>query len=372
MACALGSAPNGQPYAAFFVAHGLVVGMYHSRLCVDLRALRANYRFIASAAPAAGAVVKANAYGFGAAEVARALCAEGCSDFFVATLAEGLALRQSVAEGNVYVFAGPLDAAEARDMAAQALTPVLNDAAQVARWQLHRQLPVAVQVDTGMHRLGFPSSALEPSLFAGLNVALVMSHLANADELGHPLNQRQVERFRKAAALFPGAATSLGNSGGVLIGAVEGLARPGIALYGGNPLSVPRNPMRPVARLEARVVALRTVPAGEAVGYGSAYVVDGETQLAVLGIGYADGIRRCLQGAEVAYRGTRLPLVARVSMDMMHVDVTAVAGRIALGDWVEIFGGEVALEEVAVWANTINYEILTGIGPRVPRCYLGG
>lgn len=345
--------------------------MYHSRLSVDLQALRANYRFIAGAAPAAGAVVKANAYGLGAAEVARALCAEGCSAFFVATLAEGLALRQSVAEGNVYVFAGPLDAAEATAMAEHGLTPVLNDAAQVARWRPHRELPAVVHVDTGMHRLGFPDSALEPSLFAGLNVALVMSHLANADDLGHPLNRQQVERFRKVAALFPGAATSLGNSG-VLIGAVEGLARPGIALYGGNPLSVPRNPMRPVARLEARVVALRTVPAGEGVGYGSAYVADGETQLAVLGIGYADGIRRCLQGAEVAYRGTRLPVVARVSMDMMHVDATAVAGQIALGDWVEIFGGEVALEEVAVWANTINYEILTGIGPRVPRCYLGG
>lgn len=348
------------------------VGVEHSRLCVDLQALRANYRFIASAAPAAGAVVKANGYGLGAVRVARALREEGCREFFVATLAEGLALRQSSSEGSIYVFAGPLDAAEAGTMAAQGLTPVLNDAAQIERWQRHGHLPVAVQVDTGMHRLGFPAAALRPGLFAGLNVALVISHLANADDPRHPLNRRQVERFRAAAALFPEAGTSLGNSGGVLIGVAEGLARPGIALYGGNPLRMPRNPMRPVARLEARVLALRTVPDGEGVGYGSTYMADGEAQLAVLGIGYADGVRRGLQGAEVAYRSTRLPVVAQVSMDMMHVDATAIADRIAVGDWVEIFGPTIGLEEVATWANTISYEILTGIGPRVPRCYIGG
>lgn len=363
----------GQPYAASTASqHGLVSVMDHSRLWVDLEALRANYRFVASVAPGAGAVVKANGYGLGAAEVVRALCAEGCADFFVASLAQGLALREDLGEGNVYVFAGPLDAAEASAMAAQKLTPVLNDAAQIAHWQPHRHLPVAVHVDTGMHRLGFPCSTVEPSLFVGLNVALVISHLANAEDPGHPLNRRQVERFRAAAALFPAAATSLGNSAGALTGAAEGLARPGIALYGGNPLRTARNPMRPVARLEARVMALRTVPAGEGVGYGSSYVTDGEALLAVLGIGYADGMRRCLQGAEVAHRGMRLPVVGQVSMDMTHVDATAVSAQIAVGDWVEIFGGDVALEEVATWANTISYEILTGIGPRVPRCYLGG
>ena len=346
--------------------------MEHSRLCIDLQALRANYRFIASAAPGAGAVVKANGYGLGAVRVARALRGEGCRDFFVATLAEALALRRDSNEGSIYVFAGPLDAAEASAMAAHGLTPVLNDAAQIERWQPHRRLPVAVQVDTGMHRLGFPAAAVQPGSFAALNVALVLSHLANADDPRHPLNRRQLERFRAVAALFPEARTSLGNSGGVLIGIAEGLVRPGIALYGVNPLRTLRNPMRTVARLEARVLALRTVPHGEGVGYGSAYVADGEAVLAVLGIGYADGIRRSLKGAEVACRGTRLPVVAEVSMDMMHVDVTAVAASVAVGDWMEIFGPNIGIEEVATWANTIGYEILTGIGPRVPRCYVGG
>lgn len=342
-----------------------------SRLRVDLQALRANYRFIASAAPGAAAVVKADAYGLGAVPVARALRREGCASFFVATLAEGLALRQHSQHGRVYVFSGPMDAADASAMATRGLTPVLNDAAQVERWRPHRQAPAAVHVDTGMHRLGFAAEGLDPGLFAGLRVALVISHLANGDDPAHPLNRRQLERFRAVAPLFPGAGASFGNSGGALIGAAAGMARPGIALYGGNPLNTPRNPMRVVATLEARVIALRTVAGGERVGYGGAYVADSETCLAVLGIGYADGVRRGLRGAEVAWRGSRLPVVARISMDMMHVDATAVRARIAVGDWVELFGASVGVEEVAAWADTISYEILAGIGRRVPRCYLG-
>ncbi len=342
-----------------------------SWLRVDLQALRANYRFVASAAPGAGAVVKADAYGLGAVPVARALRREGCASFFVATLAEGLALRQDSQEGRLYVLSGPLDAADATAMAAHGLTPVLNDAAQVERWQPHREAPVAVHVDTGMHRLGFAAEGLRPSLFAGLRVALVLSHLANADDPVHPFNRRQLERFRAVAKLFPGACASFGNSGGALIGAASGVARPGIALYGGNPLNVAHNPMRVVATLQARVIALRTVAGGERVGYGGAYVTDRETCLAVLGIGYADGVRRGQQGAEVAWRRTRLPVVARVSMDMMHVDATAVRADIAVGDQVELFGPTVGIEEVAAWAGTISYEILAGIGRRVPRCYVG-
>ncbi len=342
-----------------------------SRLRVDLQALCANYRFVASAAPGAGAVVKADAYGLGALPVARALRREGCADFFVATLAEGLALREDSRDGRVYVFAGPMDAADAAAMAAHGLTPVLNDAAQVERWLPHREAPAAVHVDTGMHRLGFAVEGLSPSLFAGIRVGLVLSHLANADDPAHPANRRQLERFRAVARLFPDAGASLGNSGGALIGAAAGMARPGIALYGGNPLNAPRNPMRTVATLEARVIALRSVAGGESVGYGGAYVTDRETCLAVLGIGYADGVRRGLRGAEVAWQGTRLPVVARISMDMMHVDATAVRADIALGDWVELFGPTIGIEEVAAWAGTISYEILAGIGRRVPRCYMG-
>lgn len=342
-----------------------------ARLIVDLRALRANYRRIAEAAPNAGAVVKANGYGLGAARVLRALRQEGCRDFYVATLEEGVELRDVDDATRIYVFSGPLDDDDAQTMAQRRLTPVLNDAAQVERWQPHRHLAAAVHVDTGMNRLGFSCRQVSPTLFSGLNVAVVLSHLANADTPSHPMNARQIERFQKVAAMFPGAKTSLGNSAGALIGAHSDIARPGIALYGGSPFAAPRSPMRPVATLEARVMALRSVRAGEPVGYGGAFVAAGETRAAVLGIGYADGVPRRMVGAEAAYEGSRLPVIGRVSMDMMHVDASSVAERIAVGDWVQIFGRSVRVQEVAAWADTIDYDVLTRLGARVHRCYVG-
>ena len=341
-----------------------------AKLVVDLGALRSNYRFIVDAAGRAGAVVKADGYGLGAAEVLGALRQEGCTDFFVATVTEGVALREVDGEVRIYVFSGPVDEASAGAMAELDLTPVLNDAEQVARWRPHAACSVAVHVDTGMNRLGFAHAALTPELFEGMNVRLVLSHLANADAPTDPMNARQMARFEAVSGLFPDAATSLGNSAGVLLGAMSDLARPGIALYGGNPFATFPNPMRSVATLAAKVLALRDVAAGEPVGYGGEYVTDEATLIAVLGVGYADGVPRCLANAEVAYQGRRLPVIARVSMDLMHVDVTAVASSIRLGDWIELFGGTVSVDETAAWANTVSYEVLTGIGPRVPRCYV--
>lgn len=342
-----------------------------ARLIVDLRALRANYRRIADAAPNAGAVVKANGYGLGAARVLQALRQEGCQDFFVATLDEGVELRDVDDAPRIFVFSGPLDDDDAYTMAQRRLTPVLNDAAQVERWRPHRRLPVAVHVDTGMNRLGFSCRSVTPALFSDLNVELLLSHLANADTPRDPMNARQIERFKTVAAMFPGARTSLGNSAGVLLGAHSDLARPGIALYGGSPFAAARSPLRPVATLEARVVALRIVRNGEPVGYGGTFVAAGETCMAVLGIGYADGVPRCMAGAEAAYDGSRLPVIGRVSMDMMHVDANHVADRIALGDWVQIFGDSVRMQEIAAWAGTIDYEVLVRVGARVRRCYVG-
>lgn len=341
-----------------------------ARLVVDLGALRGNYRFIAEAAGCAGAVVKADGYGLGATEVLAALRQEGCVDFFVATVAEGVALREVDSEVRIYVFSGPIDEASARAMAERNLTPVLNDVEQVVRWRPYDATAVAVHVDTGMNRLGFASDALTSELFKGLNVRLLLSHLANADQPADPMNARQMARFEAVAALFPGVPTSLGNSAGVLLGAMSELARPGIALYGGNPFATLPNPMRPVASLEARVLALRDLSAGEPVGYGGTYVTDEATRVAVLGIGYADGVPRCLANAEVAYRGRRLPVIARVSMDLMHVDVTTVADSVRLGDWIELFGHTVSVDETAAWAGTVSYEVLTGIGARVPRYYI--
>lgn len=344
-----------------------------ARLTVDLAALRANYGTLAVTAPGAGAVVKADAYGLGARRVAEALCREGCADFFVATVAEGLDLAGRLGEARIYVFSGPMDAGDAERMAAAGLTPVLNDSAQVARWQRYRHLPAAVHVDTGMRRLGFDIEGFDPAPFHGLRVTLVLSHLANADRRGDPLSDQQEARHAAVARHFPGARTSLGNSAGLLSGCASDVARPGIALYGGNPFSTGRSPMRPVATLEARVVGLRTVGRGEPVGYGGTFRPVRESRVAVLGIGYADGVPRAVSNrGVVACRGQRLPVVGRISMDLMHVDVSSARSPVAVGDWLEILGRTVRVDDMAATAGTIAYEVLTGIGPRVVRSYTGG
>ena len=346
-----------------------------ARLTVDLSALRANFRLLTRASHhraygACGAVVKADAYGLGARPVAHALVEESCTDFFVATVEEGLNLSGHVGDARIYVFSGPVDATDAALMAANGLTPVLNDAAQVSYWRRHGRLPVAIHADTGMNRLGFEAAAMVPEMFKGLEVALVLSHLANADEPTDPMNSRQVALFETVKAKFPTARTSLANSAAVLSGVQSDLDRPGIALYGGNPFSSGRNPMQPVATLEACVVGLRNVRAGEPVGYGGTFTAGRNMRLAILGIGYADGIPRGLSSAaEVAYRETRLPVVGRVSMDMMNVDASAVAEHIEVGDWVEVFGRTVSVDDTAAWASTISYEVLTRIGMRVERRY---
>lgn len=344
-----------------------------ARLTVDLAALRANYRALAAIAPGAGAVVKADGYGLGARRVAEALCREGCNDFFVATVAEGLDLAGRLGEARIYVFSGPMDADDAERMAVAGLIPVLNDSAQIARWQRHRHLPAAAHVDTGMQRLGFDFETFDPAAFDGLHVTLLLSHLANADRRRDPLSDRQAARYSSLARLFPGARTSLGNSAGVLSGIGGDVARPGIALYGGNPFSTGRSPMRPVATLEARVVGLRTVRPGEPVGYGGTYRTIDETRIAVLGVGYADGVPRAISNrGVVACRGQRLPVIGRISMDLMHVDVTAARSPVAAGDWLEVFGRTVRVDDLAACAGTIPYEILTGIGSRAVRDYTDG
>lgn len=352
--------------------------MTAARLTVDLRALRANYRRIAAAlrqaapaAPRPGAVVKADAYGLGAAATAPALAEEGCEHYFVANVAEGVALRGALPGHRIYVLSGPLCAEDASAMAERALVPVLNDEAQARRWQAHRAHPVALHVDTGMHRLGFPNDATRAEGLRGLNVRLLLSHYANADDPAHPANALQAARFKAVAARFPSVPVSLGNSAAALGGAAIGLARPGIALFGGNPFVNRPNPMAVVAALEAQVVGLRDVPAGEPVGYGGSFIACEPLRVAVLGIGYADGLPRRYPNGSVAWRAASLPVVGRVSMDLVQVDASA-AADIRLGDWVEIFGHRFSVDDFAARAGTISNEALTSIGRRVPRRYVAG
>ena len=325
--------------------------MGHSRLTVDLDALAANYRvFRARSEDGVAAVVKADAYGLGMASVSRRLHEEGCRRFFVATEEEGLALRRELPRDcEIYVFSG--------EVSAQGLIPVANQPSQL------RPGPVAVHVDTGMHRLGFVPGEVPEDI----DVRLLLTHLACADTPDHPQNAIQLKRFEAVAARFPGVPVSIGNSAGILNG-VRGMGRPGIGLYGGNPYSDRDNPMRCVATLEGQVLQVRRVRAGESVGYGGTARLERDAVVAVVGAGYADGVPRLLSNrGAVAIRGNRAPILGRVSMDMTHVEATDVAlGR---GDWVEFFGPTVSVDEVARWAQTIAYEVLTGVGARAERRY---
>ncbi|HEU4620439.1 MAG TPA: alanine racemase [Gammaproteobacteria bacterium] len=352
-------------------------------LVVDLDALARNYAKLRGlAAPAeCAAVVKADAYGLGLGPVALRLFREGCRRFFVATEAEGLALRGLLpdARTRIYVFGGPDDGAE-RAFREAGLVPVLNSLAQIERWVRAGPSRAVLHVDTGMSRLGLSAAdvgalAARRDLVRGLDIEYVMTHLACADEPAHALNGRQIEAFDRLRRALPAAKTSIGNSAGILLGGRHcgDLVRPGIGLYGGNPLSAGPNPMEPVVRLEGRVLQIREVTETTTVGYGATYSAEPPSRLAVVGVGYADGYPRCLGNrCAAAYAGTRLPVVGRVSMDLLCLDASALPPeQLGVGDYVELLGPTVGLDEVAAAAGTISYEVLTGLGRRIARRYVG-
>ena len=332
--------------------------MTHARLTVDLDALAANYRkFRERASGGSAAVVKANAYGLGVGPVARRLAAEGCRQFFVATDAEGRELRRILPDTetfDIFVLSGVVEGED--------LIPVVNHADQM------RAGPIALQVDTGMRRLGFDDFDAE-RIPPGTEIRLLMTHLACSDAPDHPLNAEQVARFQAFAARFPGVRVSIANSAAILTG-VEGIGRPGIGLCGGNPYTAQDNPMRCVATLEGQVLQVRKTPAGVPVGYGATHVTPRDTVIAVVGIGYADGVPRALSNrGQAAFRTITAPIIGRVSMDLTLVDVTDLP-PVRPGDWIEFFGSSVGIDEVAAWAGTISYEILTSVGNRVSRTYV--
>jgi alanine racemase len=343
-----------------------------ARLRIDLGALVANYALFQRAARpgVAGAVVKADGYGLGAPPVVRALWSAGCRDYFVATVAEGVALRAELPDAIIYAFEGARHDS-VLDLLSAGLIPVLNHAGQLDTWRRTAGgQAAAVHVDTGMHRLGFPPDVTS-SDFRGVRVALLMTHLACADDPDHPMNRRQLERLSQVRESFPGVPVSIGNSAGVLGGPelTGDLGRPGIGLYGGNPYLGAPSPVRPVVTLEGQIIQLRQVAAGESIGYGATYTARTPMQVAVVGLGYGDGLPRLLSNrGEAALGGRRCPIVGRVSMDLTVIDVTAAEASVE--DRVEFFGPTVLVDEVAAWAETIAYEILTGLGRRPVREFL--
>ncbi|MUZ74759.1 alanine racemase [Agrobacterium vitis] len=354
-------------------------------LTIDIAALCRNYEMLAAMVMPgrAAAVVKADAYGLGAERVSRALYARGCRHFFVAQFVEAQELRLALApDAQVFVLNGLQPGAELAS-AEMGIIPVLNSLEQYRRWcaaarSLKRTLPAVLQFDTGMSRLGFPPeerSALAKALEEDgtVEVLFIMSHLASADELDATQNAEQLAEIRRIADEFAGFDISFANSGGVFLGnAYHGvLARPGIALYGGAPTAGEPNPMESVVSLEVAVVQTRTVPAGTKVGYSGVHVTDGEARLATIAAGYADGLPRSLSGrGAVYYEGIRLPIVGRVSMDSITIDVSALPEvDLSLGSLVEVIGPHQSLEDIARDAGTISYEILTSLGHRYFRHY---
>ena len=355
---------------------------------VDCRAIVRNWKRLTSyASPAECApVVKADAYGCGIEAVSKALAAAGAATFFVADLLDARRLRAALPDVTIYVMNGiaPATAPTFADLNAQ---PVIGNLPELAEWDGFRAISkwaggCALHFDTGMNRLGL-SIEEAPALAARARmpehgISLIMSHLACADDPAHPLNAAQIEAFREIRALFRGIPTSLANSAGVFLGASAhyDIVRPGIALYGGNPTGAADNLMEPVVELKGRIAQLRNLRRGMTVGYNATWTANRETKLAIVSVGYADGYPRpvgtsdTLTGGFASAAGRRCPVVGRVSMDLIAIDITEVPdGTMRRGDYVTLIGDQISIDEFAAWSRTISYDVLTRFGRRYHRVW---
>ena len=358
-------------------------------LTIDLGALRNNYLKLNAAAGGAicAAAVKGEAYGCGGAEIVSTLAAAGCDVFFVAQLSEAAAVRAAAGEATIYVLNG-LAPGSAPAFEAIDARPVLGNLEEIDEWAAFcrdrgNRFRAALHVDTGINRLGLTAAdvdalAVAPDALSKFECTLIMSHLACADEPANPMNADQVARFDALRARLPAAPASLANSGGTLNGSAYhyDLVRPGVALYGGNPLAGQPNPMTPVVTLEAGVMQVREIDAGARVGYGATWTAERPSRIALVPVGYYDGYSRALSttnasgSTQVWVAGSFAPVVGRVSMDMITVDVTDIAaGDVRRGTTVELIGQHISVDDVAQWAGTIPYEVLTSLGARYARVY---
>ena len=353
-----------------------------TELRINLAAIAANWRSLSQrhVGPVA-AVVKADAYGLGAAQVATHLHAHGCRHVFVAHLSEALPLRPLL-PGTMLAVLNGLWPGDAEAYSRSGVAPVLGSLAEIAEWSDHaraagRALPALLHVDTGMNRLGLSPPELdrlaaEPSLLDGVQILYVMTHLVSAEVPGDPINAEQGARFDAACARLPPAPRSLANSSGMFLqGFGSDLARPGAALYGVNPTPGQPNPMQAVVRLRARILQVRDVPPGGRVGYNGVWTAERPSRIATISVGYADGFPRSLTNtAHAHFDGHPVPLVGRVSMDLTTFDVTDAPGA-QRDTWLDLIGPDMPVDEVARRAGTNGYEILTQLGSRFQRIYDG-
>lgn len=364
-------------------------------LHIDLDALASNWRTLRDNAGGAetAAVVKANAYGIGIEKAVPALGKAGCRTFFVAQLSEAIRVRAVAPDAAVYVLNG-LFSGTCPTYAEFDLRPVLGSFEEIEEWAAFcraqsEKRKASIHVDTGMNRLGLTvpqGLALQDrSELNDFETALLMSHFVSAEESDNPLNREQIEAFRAVRTSLPGIPASLANSSGIFLKDKPhfDLARPGYALYGGNPTPDRDNPMKPVVGLKARIVQLRWVEADHTVGYNGRWLALEKRRIATLSIGYADGYPRAasargksgeeLLAGMALVAGHPCPFAGNVSMDLITVDVTNIPEKdIQRGDVVTLIGGNLTIDEVGRRAGTIGYEVLTSLGSRYARTYRGG
>ena len=354
-------------------------------LTIDLKAIAHNYGFLRQmvAPSVCAAVVKADAYGLGMEEVSKALYGAGCRDFFVAWPEEALTLRSVLKDARIFVLHGPVSGS-ASELASRHITAVVNHLGQLSDWanqshRLDRKLPVALHVDSGLNRLGMPWSEVEKlseklDLLQGLDLQLIMSHLAIPALVTNPMNEKQRKDFSRALKVLPKAPASLAASSGSFLGRdyLFDMVRIGSSIYGMNPIPNKPNPMRAVARLEFPVLQVQEIAAGETVGYGCTFKAEKPTRIATLGGGFSDGYMRSLSNNGTIWLGDyRLPVVGRVSMDLITVDVTDIPAHLVQpGQMIAILHEHYTVNHLAGEARTRTTEILCGLGRKPKRHYI--
>jgi alanine racemase len=380
--------PTLQPTSVPALPEAAIVG---GLLTIDLSAIEANWKRLAGMTlpVECAAVVKGDGYGCGLEPVTAKLYAAGCRTFFVADIPEGRRVRAIAADATIYVLDGVIPSTGPA-LADANLRPVLNSPTELAEWDAFVATTgwkggAALHIDTGMNRLGL-------SIDEGVAIAaraksdshgftLLMSHLACPETSDHPLNDKQIRLFRELRILYRGIPSSLANSSGIFLGGTVhcDMVRPGAALYGVNPTPGRSNPMRPVIEVKGRIIQVRLVPKGDSIGYGAAFTTARPTRLAIVAVGYADGYARAAgaikgkAGAEAIVAGKRCPVVGRVSMDLLAIDVTDLPeGSARRGDFATLIGGGIGVDEIGAASGTIGYEVLTSLGRRYHRIYKGG
>ncbi|WP_086618347.1 alanine racemase [Erythrobacter tepidarius] len=338
------------------------------RLVVDTAALAHNWRALdaLSGTARAGAAVKADCYGLGVETCVPALRDAGCETFFVAHWSEVAAVARHVSPGRVAVLHGPTNDAECAYARATGAVPVINSREQAARWTASGGGICHLMVDTGINRLGIaPEEAGAPEI-AALDIDILMSHLASADD-DSAMNAAQLAAFRAVAGRIAHRRASLANSAGIALGAdyAFDLTRPGLALYGGVPRGELAATIRPVASVEAAILQCRTLSAGQSVGYNATFTASAPMRVGTVSIGYADGfLRQRGTGNALHHGGRRLPILGKVSMDMVVVDLSAAPDLLA-GDWLTVPWD---INDAAQQSALSPYELLTVIGARLRGC----